>query len=579
MSDAQLMQRPRRWDAPFDPAVSEDDVDALLERPEFASINAARFPAAAPLRGILRNDCRFATYQAGEIMVREGDYGNSAFLVLSGTARVVLAPGLPQHLLGRGSEEKPSLWSAIGEALKIRPAPEVRDTARYKDAVARRAASGENRTSLFDVRNPALLFGPGVDPAAHRSRVPPLTAPFRTAPLQSGALFGEIAALGRVQRTATVYAETECQVLEMRWQALRDIKNRDDNWRIRVEQGYRENQLRTHLVEHPLLAGLDAKSLQAIAEHTLFETYGSYEWYVEYKSGRGVGPGEVGGPAEPPVALQGDYPDGVLLVIGGFGRVSSGLGHGARTLTYLRNGDQFGLDELYEAWRSGHDCPYETSLTALGYLHVLRIPFSVLAEHVFPRIKAPAPRLADAAARPIAQDTFLEWAVEKRYINGTQTMLIDLERCVRCDDCVRACSHTHGGNPRFIRHGETLGKWMVANACMHCVDPVCMIGCPTGAIHRAQKGGSVVINDLTCIGCGTCANSCPYDNIRLVPIRELDGRPVIDPASKEPIVKATKCDLCYSLPTGPSCERACAHGALRRVDIQSLIAEAEVFGT
>jgi Fe-S-cluster-containing dehydrogenase component len=144
---------------------------------------------------------------------------------------------------------------------------------------------------------------------------------------------------------------------------------------------------------------------------------------------------------------------------------------------------------------------------------------------------------------------------------------------------VRACSDTHGGNPRFIRHGETLGKWMVANACMHCVDPVCMIGCPTGAIHRTQKGGSVVINDVTCIGCGTCANSCPYDNIRLVPIRELDGRPVIDPGSKEPIVKATKCDLCYSLPTGPSCERACPHGALRRVDIQSLIAEAEVFGT
>ena len=100
-----------------------------------------------------------------------------------------------------------------------------------------------------------------------------------------------------------------------------------------------------------------------------------------------------------------------------------------------------------------------------------------------------------------------------------------------------------------------------------------------GAIHRTQKGGSVVINDLTCIGCGTCANSCPYDNIRLVPIRELDGRPVIDPASKEPIVKATKCDLCHSLPTGPSCERACAHGALRRVALQSLIAEAEVFGT
>ena len=93
-----------------------------------------------------------------------------------------------------------------------------------------------------------------------------------------------------------------------------------------------------------------------------------------------------------------------------------------------------------------------------------------------------------------------------------------------------------------------------------------------------MEGGAVVINDLTCIGCGTCANSCPYDNIRLVPIRERDGRQVIDPVSREPILKATKCDLCNSLPTGPSCERACPHGALRRVDIRSLIGNAEVFG-
>ena len=63
---------------------------------------------------------------------------------------------------------------------------------------------------------------------------------------------------------------------------------------------------------------------------------------------------------------------------------------------------------------------------------------------------------------------------------------------------------------------------MVANACMHCVDPVCMIGCPTGAIHRESIEGQVVINDRTCVGCATCANSCPYDNIQMVEIR-IDG--------------------------------------------------------
>lgn len=572
MREAQLMQRPRRWDAPFDPSMSDYDVDALLARPEFASLDAARFPKAAPLRGILKNDCRIVAYDPGDIIVREADYGNSAFLVLSGSVQVVLRPGLPQRLLGRIAEKKKGVFSALAEVLRRSKMPEVRDTSLYEQAAARKGASGERRSSLLDVAERAALFGPGVKPAAGAARLPPLAPPYKTAPMPAGSLFGEIAALGRVQRTATVYAETECRVLEMRWQALRDIKNRDDTWRTRIEQGYRDNQLRNHLVEHPLLAGLDEKALQTVASRTLFETYGSYEWYVEYKAGSGEAS------KEPPVAQQGDYPDGLLLVIGGFGRVSSGLGHGARTLTYLRNGDNFGLDELYEAWKSGHDLPYEASLSALGYLHVLRIPYAVVAELIFPRIKPPASRLVDAAARPIAQDAFLEWAVDKRYINGTKTMLIDLERCVRCDDCVRACADTHGGNPRFVRQGEVIGKWMVANACMHCVDPVCMIGCPTGAIHRSTAGGSVVINDLTCIGCGTCANSCPYDNIRLVPIRERDGRQVIDPGSHEPILKATKCDLCHSLPTGPSCERACPHGALQRVDIQSLIGHAKALG-
>jgi Fe-S-cluster-containing hydrogenase component 2 len=141
---------------------------------------------------------------------------------------------------------------------------------------------------------------------------------------------------------------------------------------------------------------------------------------------------------------------------------------------------------------------------------------------------------------------------------------------VRCDDCVKACSSTHGGNPRFIRHGRTFDHWMVANACMHCRDPVCMIGCPTGAIHRHVTAGVVVINDDTCIGCGTCANSCPYDNIRLVEISNPSGNAVVDDEGRA-IVKATKCDLCVEQLGGPACARACPHDALRRVSASTLV--------
>ena len=69
---------------------------------------------------------------------------------------------------------------------------------------------------------------------------------------------------------------------------------------------------------------------------------------------------------------------------------------------------------------------------------------------------------------------------------------------------------------------------MVANACLHCADPVCMIGCPTGAIHRDAFGGEVVINQATCIGCKLCATNCPYEAIRMVEIRDAAGAFTVD---------------------------------------------------
>jgi Fe-S-cluster-containing dehydrogenase component len=146
-------------------------------------------------------------------------------------------------------------------------------------------------------------------------------------------------------------------------------------------------------------------------------------------------------------------------------------------------------------------------------------------------------------------------------------MVINLDRCVGCDDCVRACATTHDNNPRFTRHGYAYENAMIVHACMHCTDPVCLIGCPTGAIHREQDSGTVVINDDTCIGCGTCANSCPYNNIKMVNIRDQMGAFVLD-RDGQPVSRATKCDLCASQLTGPACQEACPHDALIRVNIR-----------
>ena len=41
-------------------------------------------------------------------------------------------------------------------------------------------------------------------------------------------------------------------------------------------------------------------------------------------------------------------------------------------------------------------------------------------------------------------------------------------------------------------------------------------------------------------------------------------------AVREPLAKATKCDLCLDLPGGPACQRACPHDALVRLDLGNL---------
>lgn len=537
--------RPLRWDEPFGATMSDADVDFILAQPMFAAIEPRLFPPHLPLRDLIRNDARLIRFEPGEIVVREGDYGNSAFLVLDGMLHVVQVAG---EAIGRRAETPRKGWfSALAQLWTNRRLAEVRDQAGLHVAGVERADSQDKAFHVFLQDIPVVL------------------AKGWRATLGPGLLFGEIGALARMPRTATVFAEGPALCLEIRWQGLRDLRRYDTSFRQKVDETYRRNMQQSMLRETPLFKNLPDESLERLAAAILFESYGNFDWSMSYKQLRSKGADIAR--EEPVIASLGDYPDGLLIIRAGFARLWVPFGSGRRTLAYLGAGDMFGLKELYDRWKGTNQGGLQASLSAVGYVDVLRVPVSLLEELVFPQMKPPAGLSQATLERPAADDALIEWAVEERFINGTQAMLIDLDKCVRCDDCVRACASTHDGNPRFVRHGHTFDHWMVANACMHCADPVCMIGCPTGAIHRAQEG-PVVINDTTCIGCGTCAGSCPYHNIRMVEISDEAGHKLIDKDAGAPILKATKCDLCLSNPGGPACVRACPHEALARVDFR-----------
>ena len=355
----------------------------------------------------------------------------------------------------------------------------------------------------------------------------------------------------------------------------------DSVWQYHVDRQYRQYGLAATLQGSPLLEQLDEESAREVARHAQFESYGTFDWYGTYRELREQ---QIDLLAEEPlIAAQGDRARGLILIRSGFARLSRRHGHGERTLHYLGPGQTFGLEELIEAENQGHTARYASALRAIGYVDIVVIPADIFRQHVLPNIpqselskqRKSSPSGASGASSKI-DSGFIEFVVENRFNNGTSTMVIDLDRCTRCDDCVRACESGHDGNARFIRHGKTYGHHLVTNACMQCVDPVCMIGCPTGAIHRSPRGGEVLINDLTCIGCGVCARSCPYDNIRMVEVRDhQQGQIMVEPQTGQAINKATKCDLCVDLAGGPACERACPHDALRRIDMRNLEAHAQ----
>ena len=556
--------RPQRWDAAFDPQVTDAEVSRLLSVPPFSGMRPENFPTRLPLRDILKHDTRIQRYRRGEIVVRAGDHGTSAFLVMSGKVRAVLGPELPPSLLGRREPTRKGIFRVIAQLWANPKEPESFKTSQLKQDArigARQNQGEEVKIFLQDV--------------------PRILDEHKTALLEPGEFFGETAALSRMPRTTSLFAETEeAELLEIRWQGLRDLMKYDEALRKHIDEIYRERALSSALHEIPMFRHLSDEALQQVMARTEFGTYGDYDWSGDYKR---LVQSAAGGQRrkEPVIAAEGDYPNGVILIKAGFARVSQKFGNGDRTLNYLGAGQVYGFEEIVHNWRRPKAVvPLQYTLRVIGYTHVIVIPTAVMETVVLPTVpKKDLPRLLspaedqettppiDAGAK-IGAD-MLEFLTENRFFNGTATMVINLDRCTRCDDCVRACAAAHDDNPRFLRHGPISDRLMVANACMHCVDPVCMIGCPTGAIHRDAFGGQVVINPATCIGCKACFNNCPYDAIRMVEIRDQTGAFLVDKEMK-PILKATKCDLCVEQLGGPACQRACPHGALVRINLNDL---------
>ena len=243
-----ILERPQRWDAAFDPDMSEATLDRLLAIAPFSKMDPERFPKRTPLREIIRNDTRILKFRKGEIIVRQGDYGTSAFLILRGEARVVLRPDLAPSLLGRHAPGKKGFLRTLAQLWNGSRPPETfsRERLRRTSGLGTRRHEKEVHVFLQDV--------------------PRVLNEHRTVQMGAGDLFGEIAALSRMPRTSTIFADTDdVKLLEIRWQGLRELRLRAPEIKQFVDENYRKYSLENHLRETPYFKDLTPAELKIVA--------------------------------------------------------------------------------------------------------------------------------------------------------------------------------------------------------------------------------------------------------------------------------------------------------------------------
>jgi phenylacetyl-CoA:acceptor oxidoreductase subunit 1 len=95
-------------------------------------------------------------------------------------------------------------------------------------------------------------------------------------------------------------------------------------------------------------------------------------------------------------------------------------------------------------------------------------------------------------------------------------MVIDLDRCIGCEYCQRACSATNDVAPDkpwnlVVREKNTSGnEFFFTRPCLHCQNAPCVEVCPVKATYH-RDDGLVVMDYERCIGCRYCEVACPYD--------------------------------------------------------------------
>ena len=381
--------------------------------------------------------------------------------------------------------------------------------------------------------------------------------PTRRIELHQGEFFGEMSLISDRPRGATVTAASRILAIETPRRAMLKLMKAEPSVKAFIDKVYILRALQSNLC--PELTSDEFH--EAITDATL----------KAYKK-------------DDVIFKAGDDEDGFYLIRSGTVKIIKKRPDGQEyVVTYLHVGSYFGEIALL-AEEVGKRNATVVAATNLELIHLAKQDFlELLRRH---------PHMRENMQRQMQQrnlEAVIILEAPKQInrmtdfrghgvVEGTDVLLIDETKCVRCNNCVEACAATHHGQSRLERAtGPSFAHVHVPVTCRHCEGAPCLQDCPPGDAIVRDADGVVKIFADKCIGCGNCSQLLPlqgdfhggatqtagllefYAYYRLSASQEGEAHT----AGHRTI--AVKCDLCFDIDGGPACVRNCPTGAAIRV--------------
>src|SRR2546423_1344353 len=285
------------------------------------------------------------------------------------------------------------------------------------------------------------------------------------------------------QRNATARAQTAAVVLEVPEQVMQRLIEIVPPVRTFFERLNNARSIESVMKRMAIFQGIADPDIRWIANKIQFKNFDRDEQlFTESDKGQ---------PAR----------ESLHIIMEGFVKVArrttAGTGHhktGERIIAYRQGGDYFagGLDMLGDG--------RAVTVTAINRVHVAEVPrqkmLTILARYPEHNQRFTTPlqeyRVAAVAAEsfigsmeflraaPAQSDADAEARAGLRAlvggadVEGTEVLVIDLDKCVHCDKGEDACARPHG-HSRINRKGRAVGTISIAPASRHCQIPPCML--------------------------------------------------------------------------------------------------------